>query len=103
MSAQVAGLLLLVSMVGAALAAPDLSGFSREGCPEASAQNWCASKLRAGGWRLRYESKSPPDLMDAFWNYEIWARGRDTVLCMFIGGRGGIGVNTCNVLQEVGR
>jgi hypothetical protein len=103
MIVYVIGLLLTLVVAGTVLAAPDLSSFNREGCPERTVLNWCASKLRAAGWSLRYESRSPQDLADASWHHEIWTRERDAVLCMFAGGRGGIRINTCNVLREVNR
>jgi hypothetical protein len=73
-------------------------------CPERKTiGNWCPPQLSKEGWTLKYESASPPDLMDAYWRYEVWIRERSAVLCELSGGRGGIKTNFCKELSEVNR
>jgi hypothetical protein len=66
-----------------------------------SGANWCPSQLTKEGWKLRYKSESSPQLMDAFWLYEVWVRDRSALACVYAGGRGGMRLNYCQALDEV--
>jgi hypothetical protein len=59
--------------------------------------------LSKEGWKLKYESVSPRDLMDLSWRYEVWIRERAAVLCGLSGSRGGRKMNFCKELSEVDR
>jgi hypothetical protein len=77
---------------------------SSKSCPDRTTGGvWCPSQLSKEGWKLKYQSDSPRDLADAYWRYEVWAREPVTVVCALVGGRGGIRVNDCQVLNEVDR
>jgi hypothetical protein len=81
--------------------AQDTSAFHPDSCPEETATRWCPPLLSKEGWKLRYESESPRDLMDLYWKYQIWMREQAAVACILVGGRGGIRVNNCQTLNEV--
>jgi hypothetical protein len=86
---------------GARVHAQESSAFHTGSCPESTGTNWCAPLLSNEGWRLRYKSESPSDLMDLFWRYEIWVKEKAAVACIFEGGRGGTRINRCQTLSEV--
>jgi hypothetical protein len=81
--------------------AQESSAFSSENCPESTAAGWCPPLLSKEGWKLRYKTENPPNLMDVYWRYEIWMREQAAVVCIFEGGRAGIHVNGCRTLNEV--
>jgi hypothetical protein len=73
-------------------------------CPESkTVANWCPAQLSQEGWKLKYETESPRDLMDSFWRYEVWIRERTAIVCALVGGRDGLRINGCNELSEVNR
>jgi hypothetical protein len=81
---------------------PAMSAFNTKDCPErTTVLPWCAPKLSAEGWKLKYKSESSPQLMDVRWVYEIRQREGATVACIFEGSRSGIRVNHCRALDEV--
>jgi hypothetical protein len=92
------------ALASSAIADPDMSSFNTEDCPgRTTVLPWCASKLSAEGWTLKYMSESNPRVTDVYSLYEIWQREGATVACTFKGGRGGIRVNHCEALGEVDR
>jgi hypothetical protein len=72
-----------------------------DACVETSDARWCAPKLRAGGWLLKYKTESPKDLADVFWRIEVWVKGSDALVCELKGGRGGLRSNGCYSLTDV--
>jgi hypothetical protein len=89
-------------LVGGAQAQISPSFYSA--CPERTTiARWCPSQLSKEGWKLKYQSESPRDLMDSYWRYEVWIREQVAAVCALIGGRGGIRVNDCTELNEVDR
>jgi hypothetical protein len=77
------------------------SAFNTGDCPAHTAWRWCASKAKAEGWTLRYQSVSPANLMDLSWRTEVWVNAHQAILCEYRAGRAGVGVNTCQTLEEV--
>jgi len=75
--------------------------FNTEDCPERTGNRWCPSVLVKEGWTLKYRSQSSPELMDAYWTYEVWIRERTAMVCSHVGGRGGTRINWCQPLDEV--
>jgi hypothetical protein len=59
--------------------------------------------LSKEGWKLKYESVSPRDLMDVSWRYEVWVRERAAVLCGLSANRGARTSKFCKELSEVDR
>jgi hypothetical protein len=98
-----------ISLATAALSAAALAQtqlpapFNTGDCPTQTAWRWCASKAKAEGWVLRYQSVSPANLMDLAWRTEIWVRAHQAVLCEYRAGRAGVGLDTCQALDEVGQ
>jgi hypothetical protein len=90
----------IVVFGSAAMAQPAASPFNTKDCPEPTLASWCASTASAQGWKLQYESKSRPDMMDASWLIELWIRGREAMLCEFQSGRG-TRSSGCRLLREV--
>jgi len=96
-----------ISLATAALSAAALAqtqlppAFDTVDCPTKSAWRWCASKAKAEGWTLRYQNVSPANLMDMTWRTEVWVRAHQGILCEYRAGRAGVGVNTCQALDEV--
>jgi hypothetical protein len=73
-------------------------------CPDGTTiASWCPAQLSKEGWKLKYETESPRDLMDAHWRYEIWVGEQSAVICALVDGRGGVRVNDCGELSEVDR
>lgn len=72
-----------------------------EDCAEKQQQRWCAPLLRQGGWRLKYQTRSPEDQTDVFWLIEVWIKGGDALVCELKGGKGGLRSNGCYSLTEV--
>jgi hypothetical protein len=73
-------------------------------CPEPTTiARWCPPQLSKEGWKLKYKSESPRDLMDSSWLYEVWVREQVAVVCALVSGRGGIRINDCRELNEVDR
>ena len=68
-------------------------------------ERWCPSQLSKDGWKLRFKSESPKDLMDKFWKYEVWIRAQSAVVCALeVGYAPGTPlVNECHELIEVER
>ncbi len=81
--------------------AQGMSPFNTSDCVDRTSAHWCPSQAGQQGWKLTYKSESPRDLMDKYWNYEIWMRADAAVLCMFEEGRGGIRVDRCFDLRGV--
>jgi hypothetical protein len=104
---QVALNAILVStfgLIGGANAQMSPAFSSYKSCPDRTMGGvWCPSQLSKEGWKLKYQSDNPRDLADLYWRYEVWAREQTVVLCALVGGRGGIRVNDCQVLNEVDR
>lgn len=97
----------VVAVVLAALAGPVQAESSKddwfdEECVPKAAQRWCAPKLTQGGWKLKYQTRSPEDQTDVFWLIEVWVKGGDALVCELKGGRGGARSNGCYSLTEVG-
>jgi hypothetical protein len=85
-------------------AAQSSAAFNTTECPDrSSADRWCRTQLVKEGWTLKYKSESPSNLMDVYWMHEVWLRERTAVLCSHVGGRGGIRINECQILEEVVR
>jgi len=97
------GISLATAALSAAAVAQAPSPFNTGDCPAQTAWRWCASKAQAEGWTLRYQSVSPANLMDLTWRTEIWVRARQAMLCEYRAGRAGVGLNTCQALEEVGQ
>lgn len=74
-----------------------------EACAEKTDARWCAPKLRAGGWALKYRTESPKDLENVFWRIEVWVKGPDALVCELKGGKGGLRSNGCYSLTEVAK
>jgi hypothetical protein len=89
-----------VAMTAAAMA-QEVSPFNTDDCPEQPGYRWCASKASAAGWRLKYQSESPANLMDASWRIEVWVRGHEAMLCDYHAGRGRAPSSFCRELEEV--
>ena len=73
-----------------------------EECAPKVAQRWCVSRLTQGGWKLKYQTRSPEDQTDVFWLIEVWVKGGDALVCELKGGRSGARSNGCYSLSEVG-
>jgi hypothetical protein len=95
---------IMLSAFGVAGAAQAQLSPAFQRCPGemTKAFNWCPAQLSQEGWRLKYETESPRDLMDSYWRYEVWIRERLAVVCAMVGGRSGIRINGCKELKEAG-
>jgi hypothetical protein len=73
-----------------------------EDCAEKKQQRWCAPWLRQGGWKLKYQTKSPEDQTEVFWLIEVWIKGGDALVCELKGSKNGPArSNGCYSLSEV--
>jgi hypothetical protein len=90
-------LLLLVWVSTPSIAAPEgtqLDIYAKD-CPERTALRWCRPMLKEQGWQLKYAKESPRELMDKSYIYEVWVKDEVALVCLFEGGRGGIGRDDC--------
>jgi hypothetical protein len=102
MNARALAFALMGAAFFAGIAQADISeAFDSGTCPEQTVARWCSSQLRKEGWALKYQAGSPQNLADAYWRYEVWMRERAAVLCLLVGGRGGVTANRCQALDEV--
>jgi hypothetical protein len=88
----------VAAVVASSVLAQASEPFNTEECRP---QRWCPAEASAQGWKLKYESKSPENLADAYWRVEVWTRERHVMLCEHLGGRGGTRMNSCRSLREV--
>ncbi len=73
-----------------------------EDCAEKKQQRWCAPMLKSGGWKLKYQTKSPEDQTEVFWLIEVWIKGGDALVCELKGSKNGPPrSNGCYSLTEV--
>lgn len=98
---RLAGVLLAGLMAGDAGAAASRDDWADETCAVKTQARWCAPRLEAGGWKLKYRSTNPADLVDVFWVFEVWIKGRDALVCELKGGRNGLRSNGCYSAIEV--
>jgi hypothetical protein len=89
-----------VAMTAAAMA-QTVSPFNTDDCPERPGYRWCPSKASEAGWRLKYQSVSPANIADAWWDVEVWIRGHEAMLCEARSGRGRAPTSFCEPLEEV--
>jgi hypothetical protein len=96
-------MLAAVAMLGFAVSTAQASEtwMTNKNCQERLAVGWCSAEAFPDGWKLKYQSKSRPDLMDLEWQHEVWTKDNAAVLCMYSAGRGGVRINECRSLQEV--
>lgn len=92
-----------ISVAGIARAESSKDDWFDEACVEKTEARWCAPKLRAGSWAVKYRTESPKDLADVFWRIEVWVKGSDALVCELKGGRGGLRSNGCYSLTEVSK
>ena len=59
----------------------------------------CSEKLSAEGWRREFTLPSKTD--DAGIDYDVWRKGRETILCSTNWGRARPTTMTCDLFQPV--
>lgn len=99
--ASIAAPLALLLAASPAHAGSSKDDWADENCAEKSQARWCAPRLKASGWTLKYRSTNPNDLTDVFWVIEVWVKGSDALVCELKGGRSGLRSNGCYSAVEV--